>query len=95
MFGQPDLNPEPHALPLSISCLSMIHRLCEAVKTSVVIRKRSIYSDTKKHEIRSPLFVQDQVGEVLRKAGVSVVTTAVCNVSAFLAAALIPIPALR
>merc|ERR550532_1602700 len=39
--------------------------------------------------------VQDQVGEVLRKAGVSVVTTAVCNVSAFLAAALIPIPALR
>ena len=38
---------------------------------------------------------QDQVGEVLRKAGVSVVTTAVCNVSAFLAAALIPIPALR
>ena len=38
---------------------------------------------------------QDQVGEVLRKAGVSVVTTAVCNVAAFLAAALIPIPALR
>jgi len=38
---------------------------------------------------------QDQVGEVLRKAGVSVVTIAVCNVAAFLSAALIPIPALR
>merc|ERR1712027_196692 len=38
---------------------------------------------------------QDQVGEVLRKAGVSVVTTALCNGAAFLAAALIPIPALR
>merc|ERR550532_519986 len=38
---------------------------------------------------------QDQVGEVMRKAGVSVVTTALCNVAAFLAAALIPIPALR
>merc|ERR1719270_2959174 len=38
---------------------------------------------------------QDQVGEVMRKAGVSVVTTAVCNVAAFLAAAMIPIPALR
>ena len=31
----------------------------------------------------------------MRKAGVSVVTTAVCNVAAFLAAAMIPIPALR
>ena len=40
-------------------------------------------------------FFQDQVGEVLRKAGVSVLTTAVCNVAAFLAAAIIPIPALR
>ena len=39
--------------------------------------------------------LQDQVGEVMRKAGVSVVTTALCNVAAFLAAALIPIPALR
>jgi len=38
---------------------------------------------------------QDQVGEVLRKAGVSVLTTAICNVAAFLSAALIPIPALR
>ena len=35
------------------------------------------------------------MGEVLRKAGVSVVSTAVCLVAAFLAAALIPIPALR
>merc|ERR550532_1106029 len=38
---------------------------------------------------------QDQVGEVMRKAGLSVLTTALCNVAAFLAAALIPIPALR
>ena len=35
------------------------------------------------------------MGEVLRKCGVSVLTTAVCNVAAFLSAALIPIPALR
>ena len=40
-------------------------------------------------------FPQDQVGEVLRKAGVSVLTTTICNVAAFLSAALIPIPALR
>ena len=45
--------------------------------------------------ILTAVSVQDQVAEVLRKAGVSVVTTAVCNVAAFLAAALIPIPALR
>ena len=38
---------------------------------------------------------QDQVGEVMRKAGVSVLTTATCNIAAFLAAAMIPIPALR
>jgi len=38
---------------------------------------------------------EDQVGAVLRKSGVSVLTTAICNVAAFLSAAVIPIPALR
>ena len=41
------------------------------------------------------LCVQDQVGEVLRKSGISVLTTSLCNIAAFLAAALIPIPAMR
>jgi hypothetical protein len=41
------------------------------------------------------LMLQDQVGEVMRKSGVSVVTTTVCNLAAFMAASLIPIPAMR
>ncbi|KAF0297177.1 Protein patched [Amphibalanus amphitrite] len=39
--------------------------------------------------------VQDRVGEVLRRAGVSVLLTSLCNVMAFLSAAILPIPALR
>ncbi|XP_059087594.1 protein patched homolog 1-like isoform X1 [Tigriopus californicus] len=35
------------------------------------------------------------IGDVLRKSGISVLLMAVCNIAAFLAAAVIPIPALR
>ena len=35
------------------------------------------------------------MGEVLRRAGVSVLLTSLCNVMAFLSAAILPIPALR
>eukprot|EP00095_Tigriopus_kingsejongensis_P000792 maker-scaffold67_size430214-snap-gene-3.36 protein:Tk00792 transcript:maker-scaffold67_size430214-snap-gene-3.36-mRNA-1 annotation:"patched 1 " len=35
------------------------------------------------------------IGDVLRKAGISVLLMSLCNIAAFLAAALIPIPALR
>jgi patched 1 protein len=38
---------------------------------------------------------QDQVGEVLRRSGTSVLLTSVCNIAAFMAAGVIPIPALR
>ncbi|KAF0297659.1 Protein patched [Amphibalanus amphitrite] len=38
---------------------------------------------------------QDHVGEVLKRAGVSVLLTSLCNVMAFLSAAILPIPALR
>lgn len=38
---------------------------------------------------------QDRVGEVLKRAGVSVVLTSVCNACAFFAGALVPVPALR
>ena len=38
---------------------------------------------------------QDQVGEVMRKSGISVILTHMCNIAAFMAAALIPIPAMR
>ncbi|ROT81126.1 putative hedgehog receptor patched [Penaeus vannamei] len=37
----------------------------------------------------------DRVGEVLKRAGVSVVLTSVCNACAFFAGALVPVPALR
>ena len=39
--------------------------------------------------------IQDQVGSVMRKCGVSVMTTSICNIAAFTAAAIIPIPAMR
>ncbi|XP_037090839.1 protein patched-like [Pollicipes pollicipes] len=39
--------------------------------------------------------VQDRVGELMRRAGVSVLLTSLCNVMAFLSAAILPIPALR
>lgn len=35
------------------------------------------------------------MGEVLKRTGVSVLLTGTCNIAAFLAAAVIPIPALR
>ena len=38
---------------------------------------------------------QNHVGEVLKRAGVSVLLTSLCNVMAFLSAAILPIPALR
>jgi len=38
---------------------------------------------------------ENRIGEVLKRAGVSVFLTAACNIAAFLAAAVIPIPALR
>ncbi|XP_066986955.1 protein patched [Macrobrachium rosenbergii] len=38
---------------------------------------------------------QERVGEVLKRAGVSVVLTSVCNACAFFAGALVPVPALR
>ncbi|XP_076041583.1 protein patched [Oratosquilla oratoria] len=38
---------------------------------------------------------QDVIGEVLKRTGVSVVLTSVCNACAFFAAAIVPIPALR
>ena len=41
------------------------------------------------------LFFQEIVGEVLKRSGVSVALTAICNVAAFLCAYIIPIPALR
>ncbi|XP_069156937.1 protein patched [Procambarus clarkii] len=38
---------------------------------------------------------QERVGEVVKRAGVSVVLTSVCNACAFFAGALVPVPALR
>ncbi|XP_037068599.1 LOW QUALITY PROTEIN: protein patched homolog 1-like [Pollicipes pollicipes] len=38
---------------------------------------------------------QEHVGEVLKRAGVSVLLTSLCNVMAFMSAAILPIPALR
>ena len=45
--------------------------------------------------LSDPSLFQDRVGEVLRRAGVSVLLTSLCNVMAFLSAAILPIPALR
>ena len=39
--------------------------------------------------------LQDRIGEVLKRTGMSVLLTGGCNIAAFLAAAVIPIPALR
>lgn len=39
--------------------------------------------------------LQEQTGIILKKGGLSVLLTSLCNVGAFLSATIIPIPALR
>jgi uncharacterized membrane protein YdfJ with MMPL/SSD domain len=39
--------------------------------------------------------LQEKVGEVLKRTGVSVILPVLCKIAAFVAAAIIPIPALR
>ena len=44
---------------------------------------------------RISIYFQEQIGECLKRTGVSVLLTSVSNMLAFFVAAIIPIPALR
>uniref|UniRef100_A0A0K2T4G9 Protein patchedlike [Bombus terrestris] n=2 Tax=Lepeophtheirus salmonis TaxID=72036 RepID=A0A0K2T4G9_LEPSM len=46
-------------------------------------------------ESNEDIHTEDRIGEVLSRAGMSVLLTAVCNIAAFVSAAVIPVPALR
>eukprot|EP00096_Caligus_rogercresseyi_P013587 TRINITY_DN6219_c0_g1_i1.p1 TRINITY_DN6219_c0_g1~~TRINITY_DN6219_c0_g1_i1.p1 ORF type:complete len:865 (+),score=182.35 TRINITY_DN6219_c0_g1_i1:286-2595(+) len=46
-------------------------------------------------ESNEDIHYEDRIGEILSRAGMSVLLTAVCNISAFVSAAVIPVPALR